>query len=172
MKGHKQSLDRENKENVDIDMHKYKNQVIQSMQEGNKLRFVIKVHKQNTKEIFYLILRSLFRSFYKSTEPIVQNFSPGEARKAFGLYLGYILRKISQSNADPACCDLVMKFLQHSSCSLRTPFLFTVCVRYETNSFLYCRICKQNYPAGRRGATVIYRKLYATVSFIETHTCL
>ncbi|XP_011138899.1 tubulin polyglutamylase TTLL5 isoform X3 [Harpegnathos saltator] len=89
VKGHKQSLDRENKENVDIDMHKYKNQVIQSMQEGNKL-------------------------------------SPGEARKAFGLYLGYILRKISQSNADPACCDLVMKFLQHSSCSLRTPFLFTL----------------------------------------------
>ncbi|EFN64524.1 hypothetical protein EAG_01390 [Camponotus floridanus] len=69
-------------------MHKYKNQVIQSMQEGNKL-------------------------------------SPGEARKAFGLYLGYILRKISQPNADPACCDLVMKFLQHSSCNLRTPFLFT-----------------------------------------------
>ncbi|XP_014489452.1 PREDICTED: tubulin polyglutamylase TTLL5 isoform X3 [Dinoponera quadriceps] len=89
VKGHKQSLDRENKENVDIDMHKYKNQVMQSMQEGNKL-------------------------------------SPGEARKAFGLYLGYILRKISQSNADPACCDLVMKFLQHSSCSLRTPFLFTL----------------------------------------------
>jgi len=53
-------------------------------------------------------------------------FSPGEARKAFGLYLGYILRKISQSNADSTCCDLVMKFLQHSSCSLRTPFLFTV----------------------------------------------
>ncbi|XP_020281640.1 tubulin polyglutamylase TTLL5 isoform X3 [Pseudomyrmex gracilis] len=90
VKGHKQSLDRKNnKENLDVDMHKYKNQVIQSMQEGNKL-------------------------------------SPGEARKAFGLYLGYILRKISQPNADTASCDLVMKFLQHSSCSLRTPFLFTL----------------------------------------------
>ncbi|XP_071576774.1 tubulin polyglutamylase TTLL5 isoform X1 [Temnothorax nylanderi] len=90
VKGHKQSLDRgNNKENLDVDMHKYKNQVIQSMQEGNKL-------------------------------------SSGEARKAFGLYLGYILRKISQPNADPGCCDLVMKFLQHSSCSLRTPFLFTL----------------------------------------------
>lgn len=44
MKGHKQSLDRgNNKENLDADMHKYKSQVIQSMQEGNKLRFV-KVH--------------------------------------------------------------------------------------------------------------------------------
>ncbi|XP_046819364.1 tubulin polyglutamylase TTLL5 [Vespa crabro] len=52
--------------------------------------------------------------------------SPGEARKAFGLYLGHILRKISQSNADPACCDLVMKFLQQSSSNLRTPFLFTL----------------------------------------------
>ncbi|XP_077279771.1 tubulin tyrosine ligase-like 5 isoform X3 [Temnothorax americanus] len=90
VKGHKQSLNRgNNKENLDVDMHKYKNQVIQSMQEGNKL-------------------------------------SSGEARKAFGLYLGYILRKISQPNADPGCCDLVMKFLQHSSCSLRTPFLFTL----------------------------------------------
>ncbi|KAM0727849.1 Tubulin polyglutamylase TTLL5 [Formica fusca] len=90
VKGHKQTLDkRNNKENLDIDMHKYKSQVIQSMQEGNKL-------------------------------------SPGEARKAFGLYLSYILRKISQPNADPACCDLIMKFLQHSSCNLRTPFLFTL----------------------------------------------
>ncbi|XP_072763799.1 tubulin polyglutamylase TTLL5-like isoform X3 [Anoplolepis gracilipes] len=90
VKGHKQTLDRRNnKENLGIDMHKYKNQVIQSMQEGNKL-------------------------------------SPGEARKAFGLYLSYILRKISQPNADPACCDLIMKFLQHSSCNLRTPFLFTL----------------------------------------------
>ncbi|KYQ47236.1 Tubulin polyglutamylase TTLL5, partial [Trachymyrmex zeteki] len=90
VKGHKQSLDRmNNKENVDIDVHKYKSQVLQSMQEGNKL-------------------------------------SSGEARKAFGLYLGYILRKISQPNVDPGCCDLVMKFLQHSSCSLRTPFLFTL----------------------------------------------
>lgn len=53
-------------------------------------------------------------------------FSSGEARKAFGLYLGYILRKISQPNADSASCDLIMKFLQHSSCNLRTPFLFTV----------------------------------------------
>ncbi|XP_011705025.1 PREDICTED: tubulin polyglutamylase TTLL5-like isoform X2 [Wasmannia auropunctata] len=70
-------------------MHKYKSQIIQLMQEGNKL-------------------------------------SSGEARKAFGLYLGYILRKISQPNADSGCCDLVMKFLQHSSCSLRTPFLFTL----------------------------------------------
>lgn len=42
MKGHKQSLDKGNKENLDIDMHKYKSQVIQSMQEGNKLRFVAK----------------------------------------------------------------------------------------------------------------------------------
>lgn len=89
VKGHKQSLDRVNKENLDVDMHKYKSQIIQLMQEGNKL-------------------------------------SSGEARKAFGLYLGYILRKISQSNADSGCCDLVMKFLQHSSCSLRTPFLFTL----------------------------------------------
>lgn len=53
MKGHKQSLDRENKENVDIDMHKYKNQVIQSMQEGNKLRFVVTIHKQCAEEIFH-----------------------------------------------------------------------------------------------------------------------
>lgn len=44
VKGHKQSLDRKNnKENLDVDMHKYKNQVIQSMQEGNKLRFVMKI---------------------------------------------------------------------------------------------------------------------------------
>ncbi|KAL6419492.1 hypothetical protein ACFW04_011368 [Cataglyphis niger] len=89
VKGHKQTLDRRNKENLSTDIHKYKSQVIQSMQEGNKL-------------------------------------SPGEARKAFGLYLGYILRKISQPNADPAYCDLIMKFLQHSSCNLRTPFLFTL----------------------------------------------
>ncbi|XP_012345845.1 tubulin polyglutamylase TTLL5 isoform X2 [Apis florea] len=52
--------------------------------------------------------------------------SPGEARKAFGLYLGHILRKISQPNADPACCDLVMKFLQQSASNLRTPFFFTL----------------------------------------------
>ncbi|XP_066594034.1 tubulin polyglutamylase TTLL5 isoform X2 [Prorops nasuta] len=90
VKGHKQSLDRnDSKENMDVDAHKYKNEVIQSMQQGNKL-------------------------------------SPGEARKAFGLYLGYILRKISQSNADPVSCDLVMKFLQQSSCNLKTPFLFTL----------------------------------------------
>lgn len=39
VKGHKQSLDRgSNKENLDVDMHKYKSQVIQSMQDGNKLR--------------------------------------------------------------------------------------------------------------------------------------
>lgn len=45
VKGHKQTLDRRNnKENLDIDMHKYKSQVIQSMQEGNKLRFVIKIY--------------------------------------------------------------------------------------------------------------------------------
>lgn len=57
-------------------------------------------------------------------------FSPGEARKAFGLYLGHILRKISQPNADPACCDLVMKFLQQSASNLRTPFFFTVsCIK-------------------------------------------
>ena len=54
-------------------------------------------------------------------------FSPGEARKAFGLYLGHVLRKISQPRADPACCDLVMKFLQQSASNLRTPFFFTVC---------------------------------------------
>ncbi|XP_043526231.1 tubulin polyglutamylase TTLL5 isoform X5 [Frieseomelitta varia] len=53
--------------------------------------------------------------------------SPGEARKAFGLYLGHVLRKISQPRADPACCDLVMKFLQQSASNLRTPFFFTVC---------------------------------------------
>ncbi|XP_070528441.1 uncharacterized protein Ttll5 isoform X3 [Cardiocondyla obscurior] len=91
VKGHKMSLDRShnNKENLDIDICKYKSQIMQSMQEGNKL-------------------------------------SSGEARKAFSLYLSYILRKISHPNADPGCCDLIMKFLQHSSCSLRTPFLFTL----------------------------------------------
>lgn len=48
VKGHKQSLDRmNNKENVDIDVHKYKSQVLQSMQEGNKLRFVNKIHMGN-----------------------------------------------------------------------------------------------------------------------------
>ncbi|KAK0182095.1 hypothetical protein PV327_000264 [Microctonus hyperodae] len=52
--------------------------------------------------------------------------SPGEARKAFGLYLGCILRKISQPSADSVCCDLIMKFLQQSSSNLRTPFLFTL----------------------------------------------
>ena len=35
-----------NKENVTIDVHKYKSQVLQSMQEGNKLRFVISSIKQ------------------------------------------------------------------------------------------------------------------------------
>ncbi|XP_063992040.1 tubulin polyglutamylase TTLL5 isoform X2 [Diachasmimorpha longicaudata] len=90
VKGHKQSLDRgDSKENIDVDTHKYKDQVTQMMQEGNKL-------------------------------------SPGEARKAFGLYLGCILRKISQPSADSVCCDLVMKFLQQSSSNLRTPFLFTI----------------------------------------------
>lgn len=59
------------------------------------------------------------------------SFSPGEARKAFGLYLGHILRKISQPNADPACCDLVMKFLQQSASNLRTPFFFTVSYTYK-----------------------------------------
>ncbi|XP_011496617.1 PREDICTED: tubulin polyglutamylase TTLL5 [Ceratosolen solmsi marchali] len=49
-----------------------------------------------------------------------------EARKAFGLYLGHILRKISQQNPDPVCCDLVSKFLQQSVSNLRTPFLFTL----------------------------------------------
>ncbi|XP_008555252.1 tubulin polyglutamylase TTLL5 [Microplitis demolitor] len=90
VKGHKQSLDRgDSKENIDVDTHKYKDQVTQMMQEGNKL-------------------------------------SPGEARKAFGLYLGYILRKISQATADSVSCDLVMKFLQQSSSNLRTPFVFTL----------------------------------------------
>ncbi|KAK0092621.1 hypothetical protein PV326_001009 [Microctonus aethiopoides] len=90
VKGHKQSLDRgDSKENIDVDTHKYKDQVTQMMQEGNKL-------------------------------------SPGEARKAFGLYLGCILRKISQPSADSVCCDLIMKFLQQSSSNLRTPFLFTL----------------------------------------------
>ncbi|KAG7200187.1 hypothetical protein KM043_000621 [Ampulex compressa] len=90
VKGHKQSLDRgESKENMDIDTHKYKSEVVQSMQEGNKL-------------------------------------SPGEARKAFGMFLGYVLRKISQPNAGPACCERVTKFLQRSSHNLRTPFLFTL----------------------------------------------
>ncbi|XP_043271937.1 tubulin polyglutamylase TTLL5 [Venturia canescens] len=90
VKGHKQSLDRtDSKENMEVDTHqKYKAQVTQMMQDGNKL-------------------------------------SPGEARKAFGLYLRYILRKISQPSTDWACCDLVMKFLQQSSNNLRTPFLFT-----------------------------------------------
>ncbi|XP_034941012.1 tubulin polyglutamylase TTLL5 [Chelonus insularis] len=90
VKGHKQSLDcGDSKENIDVDSHKYKDQVTQMMQEGNKL-------------------------------------SPGEARKAFGMYLGCILRKISQASADSACCDLVMKFLQQSSSNLRTPFVFTL----------------------------------------------
>ncbi|XP_001602304.2 tubulin polyglutamylase TTLL5 isoform X2 [Nasonia vitripennis] len=90
VKGHKQSLDRnDSKENLDIDTHKYKAQVMQMMHEGNKL-------------------------------------SHGEARKAFGLYLGHILRKISSQNPDPVCCDLVTKFLQQSASNLRTPFLFTL----------------------------------------------
>ncbi|XP_051161057.1 tubulin polyglutamylase TTLL5 [Leptopilina boulardi] len=90
LKGHKESLDRgDSKENIDIDSQKYKAQVMQLMEDGNKL-------------------------------------SPGEARKAFGLYLGFILRKISQPNADPVCCDLVTKFLQQSSSNLKTPFLFTL----------------------------------------------
>ncbi|XP_058789899.1 tubulin polyglutamylase TTLL5 [Phymastichus coffea] len=90
VKGHKQSLDRnDSKENIDIDTHKYKAQVMQLMHEGSKL-------------------------------------SPGEARKAFGLYLGYILRKISQQSPDPVCCDLVAKFLQQSASNLRTPFSFTL----------------------------------------------
>ncbi|CAD6231792.1 GSCOCG00001587001-RA-CDS, partial [Cotesia congregata] len=41
VKGHKQSLDRgDSKENIDVDTQKYKDQVTQMMQEGNKLRFV------------------------------------------------------------------------------------------------------------------------------------
>ncbi|KAF7991613.1 hypothetical protein HCN44_008984 [Aphidius gifuensis] len=89
-RGHKQSLDRgDSKENIDVDNHKYKDQVTKMMQQGDKL-------------------------------------SPGEARKAFGLYLGCILRKISQPSADSNCCDLIMKFLQQSSSNLRTPFLFTL----------------------------------------------
>lgn len=144
VKGHKQTLDRRNiKENLGIDMHKYKNQVIQSMQEGNKLRFVIKIYVTNTNYlnwyqlfnftfvlilIVFICIVIIFSFLYMKIhiKPNGQYFSPGEARKAFGLYLGCILRKISQPNADPASCDLVMKFLQHSSCNLRTPFLFTV----------------------------------------------
>ncbi|XP_033328006.2 tubulin tyrosine ligase-like 5 isoform X3 [Megalopta genalis] len=39
VKGHKQSLDRgDSKENMDIDKHKYKSQVVQAMHDGNKLR--------------------------------------------------------------------------------------------------------------------------------------
>lgn len=73
-------------------------------------------------------------------------FSSGEARKAFGLYLSHILRKISQPNADITCSDLVMKFLQQSSNNLRTPFLFTVssCM-FICNcapSFLLCEIIR------------------------------
>ncbi|XP_046595142.1 tubulin polyglutamylase TTLL5 isoform X1 [Neodiprion virginianus] len=90
VKGHKQSLDRgDSKENLDVDTHKYKAQVMKLMEDGNKL-------------------------------------SSGEARKAFGLYLGCILRKISQPSADSACSELVMKFLQQSASNLRTPFLFTL----------------------------------------------
>lgn len=90
VKGHKQSLDRgDSKENIDIDNHKYKEQIIKMMQQGDKL-------------------------------------SPVEARKAFSLYLGCILRKISQPSVDSICCDLIMKFLQQSSSNLRTPFLFTL----------------------------------------------
>lgn len=41
VKGHKQSLDRnDSKENLDIDTHKYKAQVMQMMHEGNKLRLL------------------------------------------------------------------------------------------------------------------------------------
>lgn len=42
LKGHKESLDRgDSKENIDIDSQKYKAQVMQLMQEGNKLRYLI-----------------------------------------------------------------------------------------------------------------------------------
>jgi tubulin polyglutamylase TTLL5 len=66
---------------------------------------------------------------------IIIIYSSGEARKAFGLYLGHILRKISQQNPDPICCDLVSKFLQQSASNLRTPFLFTVSILI-TNFYL------------------------------------
>lgn len=76
MKGHKQSLDRgNNKENLDVDMHKYKSQVIQSMQEGNKLRFVIKVYLRNEEyRLFkyfvlpdkYILLFFFFSLVYKN----------------------------------------------------------------------------------------------------------
>lgn len=68
----------------------------------------------------HIILFFIFFFFF------IYYYSPGEARKAFGLYLGCILRKISQPSADSVCCDLIMKFLQQSSSNLRTPFLFTV----------------------------------------------
>ena len=42
LKGHKESLDRgDSKENIDIDNQKYKAQVMQLMQEGNKLRSLL-----------------------------------------------------------------------------------------------------------------------------------
>lgn len=93
-------------------------------------------------KIAYVCVKSIsafLLSAYKNVNLNERYFSPGEARKAFGLYLGCILRKISQPSADPACCDLVMKFLQHSSCSLRTPFLFTVHIRQHISiTRLYC----------------------------------
>lgn len=67
MKGHKQSLDRgNNKENLDVDMHKYKSQVIQSMQEGNKLRFVIKVYVWGISiiQIFCIADKSILLFFF------------------------------------------------------------------------------------------------------------
>ncbi|KAL7301419.1 hypothetical protein TKK_0005861 [Trichogramma kaykai] len=90
VKGYRSSLDRnDSKENLDVDTHKYKAQVMQLMHEGYKL-------------------------------------SPGEARKAFGLYLGTILRRISESDSDPVCVDLVSKFLQQSTNNLKQPFSYTL----------------------------------------------
>lgn len=54
LKGHKESLDRgDSKENIDIDSQKYKAQVMQLMEDGNKLRFVNKKKKKNSPLEFY-----------------------------------------------------------------------------------------------------------------------
>lgn len=115
--------------------HKYKDQVTQMMQDGNKLRLIFSLSgcEPSCRYSSVVVPHNYKKQHF---------FSPGEARKAFGLYLRYILRKISQPSTDWACCDLVMKFLQQSSSNLRTPFLFTVshydftyCIHYVANYY-------------------------------------
>ena len=58
VKGHKQSLDRiDSKENVDLDTHKYKIQVMQLFNEGYKLRYVIN-------NFFFLTFVYKLQAFY------------------------------------------------------------------------------------------------------------